>query len=216
MSFSTIHIIFNLSVLIPAVAILLKKRSDVYSVWPFFAYIYIGLANDLFGYWRVLRQQGNMVSANVYTLLAFILLVIQFSMWSRKPILRFWVIISAGIVVWFVDNIALHSLKDNNSLFRMFYAISIVLLSMDLINRLIAFERNPLLTNPVFMICIGFILFFGCKAFLEAFNIVDAGFSSFFYKRLFFILSIINGLSNLLYAYAILCIPRKREFTLPY
>ncbi len=157
-----------------------------------------------------------MINSNIYILIEYMIILVQFAIWNRKPVAQYALYVAAGMVVWIVDNFFFHSLSANNSVFRLFYSVVIVLFSLDQFNKIVLYEKPPLGKNSVFLICTGFILFFGFKAFMESFNIFHVGLSRLFLTRLFLILSGVNLLSNLLYAYAILCIPRKQEFTLPY
>lgn len=157
-----------------------------------------------------------MVNSNVYILLEYLTILWQFALWKRSLVWLYLVSGGAGVLVWLTDNLILHSIADNNSIFRLFSSLIIVMFSVDQFNRFVVYEPGLLGRNSKFLICTGFILFFSCKAFLESFNLFDVGFSTAFFVRLFLILSVINLFSNLIYAYAILCIPKKQEFTLPY
>ncbi len=110
----------------------------------------------------------------------------------------------------------LNSIVQNNSLFRTFYSLVIVMLSTNELSKLLVYERGPLAKNATFLICITFLFYYGCKAFVEAFNAFHIGFSHNLLLNLWIILYFVNAIANLLYAIAILWIPRKREFILPY
>lgn len=216
MKFETVLIILNFSLVIPAIMLLFKIGYSMKKFWPFIVYIIAGLCNDIVSYVLIMKTQTNMITANIYIFIEFCLILFQVALWKKQPVWHYLLIVITGIFVWVLDNVYLNSLTDNNSIFRMFYSITIVLLSLDLFNRNIIYARGPLSSNPVFLICTGFILYYGCKAFLESFNIFHVGLSDLFFMRLFLILSVVNFVANLIYAYAILCIPRKQEFTMPY
>lgn len=212
----TLLILLNFSVTIPAAILFLRAGTKLRDYWPFAIFIWGGLLSDVFSYVLILKTQSNMVSANVYIFIEYCLILIQIAIWKRQPVWHYVLFGLLGIMVWLFDNLYLNKVTGNNSIFRLFYSLAIVLFSLDLFNRNIIYERSTIIKNPVFLICTGFILYYGCKAFLESFNIFHAGLSDLFFIRLFLILSVVNLLSNIIYAYAILCIPKKPEFTMPY
>jgi len=216
MTLHTVLLIFNFSITIPALLLIFRISSVKGCYWPFAIFIWAGLLNDVLSYLLILKNNNNMVNSNLFTLVEYTILLFQFAIWKGRQVWLYLFMGILGFAVWLVDNMIMNTLNDNNSVFRLFYSLVIVLFSMDIFNKLVVYARAPLGKNSSFLICIGIILFFSSKAFLEAFNIFQVGLSDLFFIRLFLILSVINLLSNLLYAYAILCIPKKQEFTLPY
>ncbi|MGN6533241.1 MAG: hypothetical protein ACTHK0_15970, partial [Ginsengibacter sp.] len=69
---------------------------------------------------------------------------------------------------------------------------------------------------PIFFIGTGLIVYYTFKIFIEAFLLYGLEAGQAFYKRLFVILAWINLFTNLLFAYAILCIPKKIYYIEPY
>ena len=63
---------------------------------------------------------------------------------------------------------------------------------------------------PVFLISIGFIIYFTYEILVEAFSLYGLNNSLEFQKNVYMILTYLNLFVNLLYALAILWIPRKR------
>lgn len=223
MKFDSLLFFLNFSIAIPAVVFLYKTVIFTYNreyalsdYWPFIVLIWFGLLNEVLSYMLILKTQSNLVSANIYVFIEFCLIIIQVAKWKQQRVWHYVVFAASGLVIWVFDNLYLNDLTGNNSIFRLFYSLAIVLFSLDLFNRIIIYERSSITKNPIFLICTGFILYYGCKAFIESFNIFHAGLSGLFFKRLFLILSFVNLLANIIYAYAILCIPKKQEFTMPY
>jgi hypothetical protein len=110
----------------------------------------------------------------------------------------------------------MNSLTQNNSLFRAFYSLIIVFLSIDQINKLIVFEYSNLFKNAAFIICITFLFYYGCRSFVEAFNAFHVGLTAGILGNLWIIMYFVNAIANIFYAIAIICIPTKQVFTLPY
>lgn len=216
MTLHSVLIFLNFSVAIPAFILLFKLRYPLNDYWPFIVLMWGGLLNEGASYVLILKTHSNMVSSNIYILIEFLLILIQIAIWKRQPVWHYVLFAVLGSMVWLFDNLYLNDISGNNSLFRLFYSLAIVLFGLDLFNRIIIYERYSIAKNPVFLICTGFILYYGCKAFIESFNIIHVGLSDVFLIRLFLILSVVNLLTNIIYAYAILCIPKKQEFTMPY
>lgn len=216
MSLSFSIIVVNFSIVIPAILLFWKINVVVKHYLPFVLFIWMGLLNDTISYAFILKSQSNMVNSNIYTLLEYFIILAQFAVWNGKPVKHYILLAGGGLFIWLLDNVYLNTLTDNNSIFRVFYSLVIVLLSLYQYNKLIMFERGPLIKNAVFLICSGFILYFSCKAFLESFNIFHVGLSGLFLEQLFIIMSVVNLFTNLLYSFSILCIPRKQAFSLPY
>ena len=83
-----------------------------------------------------------------------------------------------------------------------------------MINRLILDERSGLIKNSVFLITIGFIVFFTYKILIEIFWVYGLNASRDFRVEVYRIMTYINLAINLIYALAVLWIPKKREYTL--
>lgn len=216
MSFKLILFLLNFSIAIPAFLVLFKINFAIRCYLFFILYLWAGFLNDTVSYAFIIKTQSNLLNSNIYTLLAWFITLAQFAVWNRKPVSHYLAFAVPGLLVWLFDNVYLNNISDNNSIFRLFFSLVIVLFSLDQFNKIIIYEKAPLSRNPIFLICTAFILFFGSKAFLESFNLFHVGLSDLFFRKLFLILSVVNLLANLLYTYAILCIPRKQEFTLPY
>jgi len=142
--------------------------------------------------------------------------VYQFYKWNDNGLKKYVILALLGLAVWSADNLVLNSITHNNSLFRAFYSFLVVFFSIDQVNKLVIYERGPLFKNPMFIICITFLLYYGFKAFVESYNMFHLGLSKTLLRDLWIILYFVNGIANLLYAIAVLWIPTKVKFILPY
>jgi len=95
------------------------------------------------------------------------------------------------------------------------YSFCVVLLGIRVINDLLFTERD-LLKNPTFLICIGIIIFFTYQIIEEMFWLYGLKESAIFRQNIQSILMIINLLSNLIYALAILWMRKRQAFTLQF
>lgn len=121
-----------------------------------------------------------------------------------------------GLLTWFADNIFLYSVHGNNSVFRIFYSLIILLLSIRQLHVILAREENKFLKNAVFQLCATFLVYYSCRVFIEIVNFLLPGQSNAYNLELFMIIAVANFLSYIIYTIAILCIPGKQEFTMQY
>jgi hypothetical protein len=209
-------ILLNFSIIIPVVIAIKRFRRLHKSYYPFIVCIFFGLVNEILSLSLIYRYGSNHVNSNIYVLIEFGIILFQFYTWNKAGAGKYLWAAGIGLLVWITDNFFIHAISDNNSLYRVAYSVIIVLCSIDQINKLLIFERGRLLKNAMFLICIGFFLSYSCKAFVETFNLFDPLFSNPFLWNLWFILYLVNCISNLIYAFAVTCIQTRQEFTLPF
>jgi hypothetical protein len=118
-------------------------------------------------------------------------------------------------LVWFIEVIIVTRFREFASYFIIVYSFTIVLCSINQLNKLIVTSEGNLLKNATFLICIGFILYFTYSAFVETFLKFDFYNLPLLRQRIYSIVVYVNAFVNLLYAYAILWIPKKQNFILP-
>jgi hypothetical protein len=209
-------IILNHSIILAAIIGMIRFKFISSDFYPFLFFIWAGLANDSLSLAIIANGGSNTANSNIFVLLELALVLFLFYKWNGGKIKKYYILGGLGLAIWAADNFMLHSIWRNNSLFRVFYSFAIVFLSIDQVNKILVFERGPLLKNAMFLICITFLFYFGCKAFVESFNIFHLSLSNAFLRNLWMTLYFINFIANLLYAVAILWIPTKQKFSLPY
>ncbi len=183
---------------------------------PFVVFIWVAVANDLLSYLVINTKSNNVVNSNLYVLLEYgLLLVVFYRLNGSRAAKRYVWLFGVGLLIWIGDNLLFHTLDHINSTYRISYSVIILLLSIRQLSDLIVSEKRSLARNAILWICISFMFYFSFRAFFETFYILQAPFSSSFYFNLFVIFWIINLLTNLTYAIAILWIPKKQEFTIP-
>jgi hypothetical protein len=178
--------------------------------------MWIGLANEIMSQLVVLVFNRMNANANVYVLVEFAFILFQFYKWNTRPISRYLFLFCIGLGIWIVDNMVVNSISTINSIFRVSYSFIIVLLSLDQIGRLLLFERGSMFKNAIFLVCTGFLIFYGFKTCIEVFNILQLKFEADFYRNLWTLMGVFNIIANLIYALAILWMPKRREFILPF
>ena len=85
------------------------------------------------------------------------------------------------------------------------------MMSIHINNMLIVTYRKKLLKNPVFLICSGFIIYFTYKILIEAFWLYGLKAGKGFRINVYLLLTWINLIVNLIYALAMLWIPKKPQ-----
>jgi hypothetical protein len=217
MNFYT-SLLFTATILFPALLGIIYFRRFHKSYVPFIFVIWMGLVNDITGTIGAIVYRTTTATANIYTLFDFLLIVLVFWAWSHNTNIKKYLIVLmvTGALVWISDNVVFHTVFVFNNKFRVFYSFVIVALSIWELNKVLFTERKSIWKNARFLICTGFILFYTYKAIFEIFYLVDARFSDDFYSHIFDILIITNAITNIIYGLAILCIPTKKKFTMPY
>jgi hypothetical protein len=211
-----LRIFLNHSIALAAIIAIARFRSIASAYYPFLCIIWLGLLNETLSLFIIYNNRSNAVNSNIFVLVEYLVTLLQFYKWNNHAAGRYYAAAVAGAIVWVADNFVLHSISENNSLFRVYYSLAVVFLSINQVNKLIIYEKGNLLRNATFIICIAFLFYFGCKAFIETFNALRFGLSDMFLRNLWIILYFVTFITNLIYAIAILCIPAKQEFTLPY
>jgi len=211
-----LRIVFNYSIVIAAIIAIFRFKSIMADYYPFIFFIWLGLFNEILSLLLIYNYESNTVNSNLYVLVEYLLLLWQFYKWSDNGSKRYYWLAGIGIAVWIADNFIINTIFHNNSVFRVFYSFIIIFFSIDKVNNLLVFEYSNLLKHPVFITCIAFTFYYGFKAFVESFNMVHLGLNPVILKDLWIILYFVNGTANLLYAIAVLCIPKKIKFISPW
>lgn len=208
--------ILSYSIAVAAIAGLIRYQQVDRSFHPFIILLWIGLANEIIGTLLIARSLPNALNSNIYVLAEALLILFFFErlgLFARKKKL-FYLILVIFSLTWSWENFIYGSIHRFGSYFRIFYSFVIVLMSINLLNRLIYEEKKKLVNNPVFLILIGFIIFFTYKALIEIFWVYGLNASKEFRVSVYRIMAYINFSVNLIYAIALIWTPPKREYTL--
>lgn len=210
-------VIFSFSITIAAIIgwIRFKKISPAY--YPFIYLIWIGLLNEIISF--IVAQHGhpNTLNNNIYALIESLLITWQFREWGLFNRLKsaFLIIVFLLSLAWIVDHFFVSEITSSTFYFRIFYSFIIVLMSINILNRLIVSERKNILKNSIFLICISFVIYYTYYVLVMTFLLYGLGLSYSFMFKIASFLPYTNLLSNLIYAIAILWMPAKQRFTLP-
>ncbi len=161
---------------------------------------------------------SNIINYNIFSLAEALLITWQFKRWrlfERQQFL-YYLLQAVFIITWCVENFLVRKFETFNSYFTIEHSIIIVLMSIEMFNRVIFKEPVRLWRNPVFLICIGMMMFFIYALLIEAFWIYGLNQTNDFRISVYEILTYINLLTNLLFALATIWIPMKQEYLLRY
>lgn len=211
-----LYMLMNHSILFPALAGLARWSAAPREYRPWIILLWLGAVNETLSLLMAHIIHSNAANSNLYVLLEFYFLLWQFKLWNRAQPSPYIIFAGLGLAVWVLDNLVLNSLGDDNSIYRACYAAVLAGFALDRLNRLAVFEKRGLLKNPQFLACTAFLLYYGCKVFAETMNAFRVSLGDVFYMHLWLTLSFVNCASNIMYGTAVLCIPKRQEFTWPY
>ena len=204
------------SILLPFLAGLIRFNKINRSYYPFLLLIFLGVVNEVVSIISISYVGNSVIPINIYCLFAALLIVWQFEKWqlfnsklSRRIMLVF-------LAVWLIEVIFIAGTDRFCSYFIILTSFIITLLSIFMINRLIISERRNLVKNSMFIISVGFVIFFAYSLLVECLIMNSSATYFLFRVRIFQIFDITNLFTNLLYTLAIIWMPTRLRFTLPY
>jgi hypothetical protein len=201
------------SVAIPAILGFIKFPGANPEYTPFFCYLWLGLLNEIISSVVIYAGYSNAINNNIYVLLESMLILWLFRRWKLfKTYNIYYALVFLYLAVWVTENLFVSKITLFNSYFRIVYSFATVLMSIQVVNQLIVRQQKSITRNPMFIITIGFIIYYTYKILVEVFWVYGLNNSPEFQTDVYNILNIINLICNLIYAIAIIWIPRKKEF----
>jgi hypothetical protein len=214
----TLVVIFSFSIFIAAMigCIRFKKISPMY--YPFLYCLWIGSVNEILSYILVKTGFSTAINISIYVLAESLLFTWQFKNWGlfKRSKILFPILIVSLILFWSVENFFIGGLQSPISYFRIFHSLLISIMSLNIINNQLNLERKNIIKNPIFLICIVFVIYFTCDVIVGLFWLYGLHMSMKFQFNLAVIIIYTNLFANLIYVLAVLWMPLKHRFTLPY
>lgn len=203
------------TILLPAIIAVIRFRNIEKSFYPFIICLWVGTLNEIASVVVSWLGYSTILNNNIYVLAEALLILWQFKEWGlfhgyKKS---YNTLMSLLVTVWFFENNNITELGKLTLHFRLVYSLMIVILSIQLNTGLVFTYKKNLLKSPVFLLCSGFTVYFTYKILIEVFWVYGLNASIDFRKNVYIILTWINGLVNILYLIAILCIPAKPRYT---
>lgn len=214
----TVAVIFSLSILIAGVIAIFRfaQVRDIYK--PFIYLVWLASINELLSVYLILNGYYNIIIYTVYSIceaLLFLWFFKNLGIFNNRKFFFYFLII-LFISIWIIESFFANRFGTRfDYYFYIIYSFFLVLLSIRAINDLL-FTEKDLLKNPTFLICIGVILFFTYQIVEKMFSLYGLKESKFFARNVQSILMIVNLISNLIYALAILWMRKRQAFTLQF
>jgi hypothetical protein len=207
-------VLFSSSILLPATFAAVKFRNTDRSFYPFIFFIWTGVLNEIISYFISARGGSTTFNNNIYILAEALLILWQFREWGFFQNFKkgFIVLVLLLVIIWVFDYRTIQGIGSMSLNFRLFYSLLIVIMSIHICNRLVFAFNGSLVKSPEFLICISFIIYFTYKILVEVFWIYGLNKAKNFRMDVYIIMAWINGLANIIYLLAILCIPKKPRY----
>lgn len=217
---STVRFILSLSIGIAVIIGIVRFRRIDSSYYPFIYNCIAALVVELMH--LVLMEAGSpklfVFLLNIFSFVDFFLFLWLFHNWglfNRKKS-TFITIASVFFLIWVVTNVIFTGFIKVNLYFFILYSFALIFFSVNTFNKMVVHERSSIFRNPKFWIFLGVIIFY---SFFIVYS--STGISLFrlrhssreFMRGLQAIMVYSNLLVNLLYAVAVIWIPRKKNFT---
>lgn len=208
---------FSLSIVVSVIIGWVRFSRTDPAFLPILLYLTIGFINEAIG--TILAYQGytNVISYNLFGLVESVLLTWQFLKWGLfgKNKRYYYLLQLSFFLLWMAES-SLFSVQTFNSYYVIAHSFVLVMMSITTINMVVLKETTPLFKQPVFIFCLALIFFFTYSILVECFWIVGFNHQKMFRLKIFEILSYINLLTNLLFAFGYLWVPMRPRYILQY
>ncbi len=203
-----------LSIILPCITGLSRcKQFTSTRYLPLLILVLTGLLNECFSFIMIYWHRSNMINSNLYTLIEYILYCWLFHKIRERSDRLFIPALLAGSLIWFTDNILLHSLTTSNSLFRIMASLMIIWFSIDKISQLTFNGATNNYKKPDLLLCFSLLAYFTFRGFLHVFKQFSIGHTQGFYIHLWMILCVLNILVNISLCITFLWIPKQPPTT---
>jgi hypothetical protein len=215
---STVRFILSLSISFAVIIGIVRFRRIDPSYYPFLFNCMAALSVEILN--RILNVTGQRNAftfvLNVFSYIDFFFFLWLFHNWGLFNRKKSTFIAIAGVffVIWLATNIIFTGFIKNNLYFFILYSFALIFFSVSTFNRMVVHERSSIFKNPKFWICLGIIIFYSFFIVYSSTGITFMYVPSREFRRgLQAIMVYSNLLVNILYAVAVIWIPRKKNFT---
>lgn len=206
--------VFSLSVGIGAITGWIRFKKTDPAFFPFLILLWAGFVNELASILIISKGYSNAIYYNLFTLAEAIFISWQFYRWGLygKRQRLYFSIQCLFIAGWLTEFLMRQNLQAFHSYFIIVYSTIIVFMSIHVLSNELFKEPGILFLNPVFLICMGFFVYFTYTILVEVFWMYGLNKSSVFRIRIYLVFSYINLITNLVFAFATLWIPKKPTY----
>lgn len=217
-----LQFVLSLSIVFAFVIGIVRFRKVDPAYYPFLYYVFLAFAVEILHRILFVGDHKSLQAPliHVYSYIEFCLFAWLFHNWglfNRRRVV-FLGMLGAFFVCWCISSFYIHGFKVLNWSFLTLSSFALIFFSVNTFNKVVVHERGNIFLSAKFLICMGIIIFY---TFFILFNVTS--FSMFrqnvsigFRSSLHQINVYSNFLVNLLYAVAVLWIPRKQNFTTPF
>jgi hypothetical protein len=206
-----------MSIIFPLIIGIVRWKVIDSSYYPFLYNMLAGLIVEIII--KILNNPtGITKTVNIFSLIDFCLFAWLFHNWGlfnqNKRI--FLITIFSACTVWVYITFFVTRFQHMNNPFMLIYSAALIFLSVTTFNKIVVQQRINIFTNARFWICIGIIIFYSFFILTRATDLstgVLKHVSRSFKDNLQLINTYSNLLVNLLYAVAVIWIPRKKNIT---
>lgn len=209
---------FNLTIIITAVVALIRFRKVDQRFRPFLIRSMVAAVSESVSTVMILNGHQTLLNGNVYVLVEAMLLF--WYLWEEggfgSRIKLFRASLVSLLVFWITEVMVIKGITAPAPVFRIVYSIALVVLSINVLNKLLFTTRGALIKNASFVLCASFCIYFSAKALVQSFMIYGLDRTGSFMINVFAITIYLNLVMNLLHAGVILWMPKKQKFISPY
>lgn len=203
---------FSLTVGIGGAIGLVRFRKIAPAYRPFLFLLWASTLQEACSILILYQGYSNVVLYNVFSLAEAVLLCWQFRRWRTIRSKTLYAVFQGVLFLfWCTESIAT-SIFSFLSYYIIFYSFVVVLLSITCVNQLLFRDITPPFRNPVFLLCLCFIVSFGYSALVEIFWMAGLRNSTSFRLHLHALFCFINLLTNLVYVLAVLWMPMRLRY----
>lgn len=181
---------------------------------PFVYYCCLSLLVEIPVYVLLLHNMDYIVAAiyNLFTLAEFYLLARMFYNWGLfKRDKKIFILIITFSFLLFVCTLYIRGYAKTNYFARIVDSFALIFFSISAFNKMILNERNNIFKNAKFWICIGLVIFFTYSILVNTEQLSFLKRTKYFEGKVWLINAYSNLFVNLLYAVAVIWIPRKKN-----
>lgn len=211
-----LNAVFSLSVGAGAIAGWIRMKKTDPAFVPFILFLTAGFVAEVASIILIKRHYSNVPVFNVYSLVESLLLIRLFYCWGlfrelrRMPVVLYVLFPAASFGEW----IYRHDVTAFTSFFVIGFSMIIVFLAINQLQIVLFTEPFRLYRNPVFLICMGLLLYFTGTILTEVFWVYGLNGSRVFRDRVLEIFSYVNLFTNFVFLIATLWIPLKPHYIL--
>ena len=207
--------VISQSILFPLIIGLVRFKTVKKNYLPFFCNLSLGCLVEIISYDLIKKHHtSNAIPTNIFVLVEWIFLFYQFHQWGlfKKQKENLFLLLGIPVLLWVIENLIFWKIGEFSPYFRVSYSFLLVLMSISKINFMITYDHKKLFRNPVFIICIGFIIYFIYQIVYEWAYQLSRVESTYFTETVSYLFGYMNALVNIIFGLAFLLIPVQRKF----